>query len=357
MQGKKNPKLQEAYNGRASNQGKVSRKEARMCMLAWMKQGEDINATVKNLTTIDGNEGTQLEKPWLSKKELYDKFGEEEAEEMIAEGCITIRPNPANKRRFQYQVCNEKSYAIVEKKKTLQVGQDSKVEGKVASHLAKSIEQCPLTVDMLAGVALDMGLDMQDAMKDPDFQALLEETQEFKKGGQKMLALCDGTSEVASTLGCKDGLTAELLKEQLAEKEAKKEERDAKREQAKQQKEAKEAKLGLHALAKIDSKNVEVSSEDVLAMLKEMLAQGQKIVADATVTKAKITKDRFSKQVIHKYATAHLALRASYDALLTTQGLYQQKKCRDSFALKSIAQLARSVLKMKEVFEETSLKH
>ena len=138
-----------------------------------------------------------------------------------------------------------------------------------------------------------------------------------------MLALCDGTSDMASTLGCKDDLKAELLKEQLAEKEAKKEERDAKREQAKQQKEAKEAKLGLHALAKIDSKSVEVSSEDVLAMLKEMLAQGQKIVADATVTKAKITKDRFSKQVIHKYATAHLALRAAYEALLTTQGLFQ----------------------------------
>ena len=172
-----------------------------------------------------------------------------------------------------------------------------------------------------------------------------------------MLALCDATSEVASTLGCKDDLKAELLKEQNEEKEAQKLAREAKRDAARQQKEAKEAKLGLHALAKCDSKDVEVAPEDVLAMLKEILTQGQKMVAEeATVTKANITKDRFSKQVIQKHSVAHLALRAAYEALLTTQGLFQQQKCKDQFALKSIAQLARSVLKMKEVFQETVLK-
>ena len=90
-------------------------------------------------------------------------------------------------------------------------------------------------------------------------------------------------------------------------------------------------------------------------MMKEVLTQGTKYVAEARLMKPNLTKDRFSQKFLRDYQVANMALKGAHEAMLNTQGLFQANKCNAKFALKAIATLARTISKMKDIFASASL--
>ena len=90
-----------------------------------------------------------------------------------------------------------------------------------------------------------------------------------------------------------------------------------------------------------------------MQMIKEVLLQGNKHVTEASLVKPRITKERFSQKYMRDFQVTTLALKGAYEAMLNTQGLFQAQKCKENFALKSIATLAKSVKKMKDLFEQS----
>ena len=168
---KMNSKLKDVYEEACLKNGQVSRKNARYCLLAWMKQPDDVEACLKSMTKIAGSEGACRESDWLTEKQLVDMYGQEEVEEMIENDLLVSRANPLNPRRKQYSmVVKDVTYQKVSKGKTLEVKNQSKVDGKTALALTTSMEG--LKFARLRSACKDMGLDFQDALKDPEFKAL-----------------------------------------------------------------------------------------------------------------------------------------------------------------------------------------
>ena len=87
-----------------------------------------------------------------------DKYREEEAEEMIEDGCVNTRQNPMNKKRLQYQVVIDTSFQEVVKEKTLETMAENKVSAEVSSQVSKAISGYSFSIDVLASAALDCPL-------------------------------------------------------------------------------------------------------------------------------------------------------------------------------------------------------
>ena len=80
--------------------------------------------------------------------------------------CLSVNPS-----RKQYSmVVKDVTYQKVSKGKELGVKNQSKMDGKTALALTTSMEG--LKFARLRSACKDMGLDFQDALKDPEFKAL-----------------------------------------------------------------------------------------------------------------------------------------------------------------------------------------
>ena len=359
---KSSSKLQAAYDKLGGKGGKQDRKAARFMMLAWMKSPEDPDNVVKNIMKLTGKEGNKVEKPWLSMKQLVDEYGEEEAEEMIEDNAVRTRVNPNSKRnRLQYQVQRESEFGEVIKEKNLQKESSCKVESEVAQQLGKAIEGYKVNLDMLVNASLDLGLNLQEAMEDPGFQTLMQEVADQKEVTSKQLALglnSDGSlaSQAVSTVGyTEESLKAKILREAKEEAEVKKKEKEEKRKVNEEKRSQREALLGLDALIACETKVKDLEEEDILKMIKEVTAQGTKFVAESSMMKPKLTKERFSAKFLRDFQVANMALKGAQEAMLNAQGLYQASKCNDKFALKAIATLARCILKIKQLLADSKV--
>ena len=359
---KTSSKLQSAYDKLGGKGGKQDRKAARFMMLAWMKSPEDPDNVVKNIMKLTGKEGNKVEKPWLSMKQLIDEYGEEEAEEMIEDNAVRTRVNPNSKRnRLQYQVQRESEFGEVIKEKNLQKESSCKVESEVAQQLGKAIEGYKVNLDMLVNASLDLGLNLQEAMEDPGFQTLMQEVADQKEVTSKQLALglnSDGSlaSQAVSTVGyTEESLKAKILREAKEEAEVKKKEKEEKRKVNEEKRSQREALLGLDALIACETKVKDLEEEDILKMIKEVTAQGTKFVAESSMMKPKLTKERFSAKFLRDFQVATMALKGAQEVMLNAQGLYQASKCNDKFALKAIATLARCILKIKQLLADSKV--
>ena len=358
----KSSKLNEAYQKvSVSSAGKVDRKAARFCMLQWLKRPEDCEAVVSSFNCLQGSDGLVKETPWLSQKQLVDMFGEEEAQEMIEGHLVLSRPNPCNPQRRQYQVCLEKGVIEAKKVKSITGNTEYKASGEDALALENSFDAYKITSSMLETAALDLGLDLKSAMKDEGFLALVHESCEGRKsrkdssGSTLALEDADGTEADASQ-GTFNYATvkSEVLKQQAAEEEKAKQLKNQKREENKAKHLAREAKLGMQALASCEKTYNDTTKEDCLPMMKEVLQKGFKAVHSATILKPRITKEKFSGAFVKEFQQTLYTLQQSHEAMLNTQGLFQAEKCSIKFALKAIANLATITLKMRQLIDATS---
>ena len=112
------------------------------------------------------------------------------------------------------------------------------------------------------------------------------------------------------------------------------------------------SKLGLDALMNCESKAKDLEREEIKQMIQEILLQGNTQVTAASLVEPKVIQERFSYKYLKDFQVTLLALKGAYDAMLNTQGLFQADKCNDTFALKSIATLAKSVKKIQDLFDE-----
>jgi hypothetical protein len=347
----RSPVLEETYNAAVNSEGKIDRKKARFCMLTWLKKPHDLAACISSISALTGTEGGYKEMPWLSTKQLEDMFGKEEAEEMIEDGLVASRANPMNMKRLQYQVVQEKTYAEVKKQKTIESSQVSKVTGKAAKALEDSFNACKITTSMLATAAFDCGLDLKTAMKDESFLNMLSDTQELKALQDVQ---DDGLASGSMQTFNYDSVKLEVLKQQQQDAEKAKLEKTVKREQMLAKTAAKNATLGLEALANCEVGAKDAPAEDLHSMMKEVLTQGHKLVANASILKPKVTKDKYAASFIKDFRMTAQALTSSYEAMLNTQGLFQAQKCGHKFVLKAVSSLGKISLKMKALIKDTS---
>ena len=347
----KDPRLAETYKVNSTlKSGKMDKKAARHCMLAWMKSPCDVTQVVSSMNQLQGQEGLKKEAGWLTLKQVYDHFGEEEAQEMLDDGLLTAKPNPQNPKRFVYKVVTEKEFKELGKKSAMVFKKESHVSEEEAVAVRESFQHTTFGFDMLRTAALDCGLDLNQALQDPDFKRQLEETAGLKSAQLAPTPAQEACSDLGSHTKTIDyeEVKAQVEKEQLEDAARKKKEKELKRAEHLAKRQEKEAKLGMEALEACQ--NLQDPSEaDVLAMMKEVLFQGHKCVASGSLLRAKLTKDRYAQGFIREFQVVTSALNSAYEATLNTQGLYQAKKCNFKFALKAIASLAKATLKMKSL--------
>ena len=77
-------------------------------------------ALVESFNSITGVEQAKQKNVWMCRQEMYNKFGKEEADEMIENNLVDERINPQNAKRKQWKVREDAVTKKVEKKKELQ---------------------------------------------------------------------------------------------------------------------------------------------------------------------------------------------------------------------------------------------
>ena len=74
---------------------------------------------MESFNSITGTEKASQKNKWLCKQEMYNKFGKEEADEMIENNFVDERINPQNVKRKQWKVREDAVAKVIEKKKEL----------------------------------------------------------------------------------------------------------------------------------------------------------------------------------------------------------------------------------------------
>ena len=97
-------------------------------------------ALVESFNSITGVEKATQKNKWMCRQEMYNKFGKEEAEEMIDNNLVDERLNPQNLKRKQWKVREDAVTKKVEKKKELKAGTKTEVEGEAAGQVMQAIQ-------------------------------------------------------------------------------------------------------------------------------------------------------------------------------------------------------------------------
>ena len=95
---------------------------------------------MESFNSITGTEKASQKNKWLCKQEMYNKFGKEEADEMIENNLVDERINPQNAKRKQWKVREDAVTKKVEKKKELKAGTKTEVEGECAGQVMQAIQ-------------------------------------------------------------------------------------------------------------------------------------------------------------------------------------------------------------------------
>ena len=74
--------------------GQGQERKKRAIVKAWMLDQEFSNNFVDLISQLAYQEGLSQEAEWLTTKEFFDKYGDSEAEEMIANDRVQARHNP-----------------------------------------------------------------------------------------------------------------------------------------------------------------------------------------------------------------------------------------------------------------------
>jgi hypothetical protein len=85
----------------------------RQLLLSWIVNPRFDSGFFTMVQSVSKSLKMKCDLQWCSWKEVVDRYGNEEANEMIEDGCFSTRANPDNPKRLQYMVRSDKMSSSV----------------------------------------------------------------------------------------------------------------------------------------------------------------------------------------------------------------------------------------------------
>ncbi len=149
---KKDSEVEEAWRSLQESREPGKEHKKRALLLAWLQDNMSMTPKFKtSCTALCFSKTRTKQLKWLTTKEVLDKHGQEEGLQMIKEGSLLVRKNPANNKFFQFLATEDFMTLDVKKQEELKVSGTSKVTDKQWQAITSSIKD----VD-LAGLDGDM---------------------------------------------------------------------------------------------------------------------------------------------------------------------------------------------------------
>jgi len=154
----------------------------RVLLMAWLSEPGFSENYFSITQTVTLTESINREERWISLKQLYDKYGEEEAEEMLNMGLIDVRDNPRNLRRKQYLDTTDSANKSFSRARTMGTAGRREITGEQHIPISNAMLGVSLQEGLLHGNAAAFGLDhglceiwtQQEAAQEEAAEAALE---------------------------------------------------------------------------------------------------------------------------------------------------------------------------------------
>jgi hypothetical protein len=136
---------------------------------AWVKDPAWGKHFMERVNTLTVSQKHNKKHSWLTYKQLCDKHGKEEADELIKSKSIHMRPNPKNNKFFQFLDEEEQFDISNERKKNFNASQRGDIKVNALKQLC-------------AGLGTISGSDMEALHVQPDFNDLSDDDEDDENG-------------------------------------------------------------------------------------------------------------------------------------------------------------------------------
>jgi hypothetical protein len=142
---KKDSEVEEAWRALQESREPGKEQKKRALLLAWLQDNMVMTPKFKtSCTALCFSKTRTKQLKWLTTKEVLDKHGQEEGLQMIKEGSLLVRKNPANNKFFQFLSAEDFMTLDVKKQEELKVSGTSKVTDTQWRAITSSIKDVDL---------------------------------------------------------------------------------------------------------------------------------------------------------------------------------------------------------------------
>lgn len=138
---KKDSDVQEAWRSLQESREPGKEHKKRALLLAWLQDNMTMTPKFKtSCSALCFSKTRTKQLKWLTTKEVLDKHGQEEGLQMIKEGSLLVRKNPANNKFFQFLATEDFMTLDVKKQEELKTSGTSKVTDQQWHAISSSIK-------------------------------------------------------------------------------------------------------------------------------------------------------------------------------------------------------------------------